>query len=273
MGAPFVNPSRRIDRVVLITPAYNEAASISELMDRAAAALSAMAENWSVIVVDDGSSDATASETERAIARHPRVRLVKHSVNKGLGPAIMTGMLAGLETAPAEGLMVAFMDADLTHPPETLPAMRAALEEGADIVIASRYQPGSETHGVSAFRLLLSWGARRVFQLAIGLKGVNDYTCGFRAFHAPILRAGVDRYGPDGLIRRRGFACTDELLVKLFLLNPVIREIPFVLRYDLKRGKSKIRLGVTIMETIRLVQWARREIRSGRKDGGSPPKA
>lgn len=261
--------ARRIDRAILVTPAYNEAERISELIARAEAALSAMTPDWEMVVVNDGSADATADLVREASARQPRVRLVNHEVNRGLGPAIMTGMLAALERPPDEGLLVAFMDADMTHPPETLPIMRKALEEGADIVIASRYQPGSEQHGVSAFRQFLSWGARHVFRLTIGLNGVRDYTCGFRAFHAPILRAGIQRFGSDGLIQRRGFACTDELLVKLSLLNPVILEIPFTLRYDLKRGKSKIRLGVTILETLRLIQWARKEIRTGRQ---SPPR-
>ena len=63
---------------------------------------------------------------------------------------------------------------------------------------------------------------------------------------------------------RRGFACTDELLLKLVLLGPVIREVPFTLRYDLKCGKSKIRLGITIAETLRLLKWARRELKQTR---------
>ncbi|MBI1785186.1 glycosyltransferase family 2 protein, partial [Candidatus Sumerlaeota bacterium] len=156
------------------------------------------------------------------------------------------------------------MDADLTHPPELIPEMRRVMESGADMVIASRFQPGSEVVGLSAFRHLMSWGARNLFSAALAISGVRDYTCGFRAFRLSLIARGFERYGPEGLILRRGFACTDELLIKLSLLNPVIKEIPFILRYDLKRGKSKIKLGVTIMETLRLVRWARAQLRARR---------
>jgi dolichol-phosphate mannosyltransferase len=254
-----------LPQTILVMPAYNEAASIDELLRRAATALSAEGLPWAIVVVDDGSRDETAEIVRLAAEGNNSILLVQHPRNLGLGPAIVTGLARALEVSSDPKTLVVCMDADLTHPPEIIPQMRKAAEEGADIVIASRFQPGSRQVGLSPFRRLLSWGARRVFRLALNIPGVRDYTCGFRAFRAPVLARGFERFGRDGLIRRRGFACTDELLIKLALLNPairpVIREVPFILRYDLKRGKSKIRIGVTIAETIRLIFWARRELR------------
>lgn len=255
-----------IRRVILALPAYNEAAVLEELLAQAEASLSGMGLEWNIIVVDDGSADETAAIAERASAREPRIQLARHGVNRGLGPAILTGLTKGLELAAApEATMLVCMDADLTHSPTVIPSMQDAMNAGADLVIASRYHPESRQEGLSAFRTLLSWGARRVFDLALGLEGVRDYTCGFRAIRASLVKSGMDRFGSEGLIQRRGFACTDELLVKLALLNPEIREVPFTLRYDLKQGKSKIKLGVTIAETLRLVAWARRELRAARR--------
>jgi dolichol-phosphate mannosyltransferase len=88
--------------------------------------------------------------------------------------------------------------------------------------------------------------------------GVRDYTCGYRAYRAELLRNGFERYG-EGLIERAGFACTDELLVHLATLARRIEEIPFVLRYDLKRGRSKLPLWQTMIATFRLLLHHRRE--------------
>lgn len=249
--------------LVLTMPAFNEAAAIGELLDQARDALKATGLEWAVVVVDDGSSDDTAAIVERAAAAEPRIRLERHPRNLGLGPAILTGLRAALRVRAGEDALVVCMDADLTHSPTVVPRMIEAADAGADLVIASRFQPGSEQVGVNAFRRLLSWGARRLFAATLALPGVRDYTCGFRAIRASLIEAGFERFG-DRLIERKGFACTDELLVKLAMLGPTIRETPFVLRYDWKRGKSKIKLWTTIVETLKLANWARAERR--RKD-------
>lgn len=259
------HPSPPIRQICLTLPAYNESAVIAPLLERAVAALSAMGVDWSVVVVDDGSVDETAKLVEEFIAAgHPQVRLVRHGKNRGLGPAIITGLLAALEGGSGPDRMVVGMDADLTHPPEVIPVMRAEMESGADLVIASRFQTGSRQVGVPFFRQVMSIGARLLFKYYLDLPGVRDYTCGFRAFRASLLAQGFERFGREGLITRSGFACTDELLVHLALLNPVIREAPFVLRYDLKAGRSKMNLKLTIVETLKLLRHHRRQLRQGR---------
>lgn len=254
-------PAAPITRIVLTLPAYNEAAVIGELLDQAAAELTRIGLEWNIIIVDDGSADDTAEIVERAAQTHPQIILVRHERNRGLGPALLTGYTRAVEIAPGPGTLIVSMDADLTHSPALIPAMREAADGGADLVIASRFQPESRQIGLSPFRHFLSWGARNTFRILLGIPGVLDYTCGFRAIRASLVQAGFDRFGAEGLITRRGFACTDELLLKLALLNPVIREVPFTLRYDLKQGASKINLGVTIAETFRLLFWARREMK------------
>ena len=250
-----------ITSICLALPAYNEEGSIAALIEAAKPVLTSLTPSWTIVVVDDGSRDATASIVEAASAADPRVKLVRHPQNRGLGPAIVTGLKAALTEGSGPGHLVVCMDADMTHPPDTIPSMKATAEAGADLVIASRYQPGSEQHGVPPFRLLLSVGARLLFWHYLSLPGVRDYTCGFRAFRASLLEAGFARFG-EGLITRAGFACTDELLVHLAMLKPVIREVPFILRYDRKQGPSKMNLGVTIGETIKLLREHRKLLRS-----------
>lgn len=256
-----------IHRLTLALPAYNEAASIGELLDRAVKALDQLGlEDWEVIVVDDGSSDDTANLVVEASTRDERIRLVKHPENRGLGGAIVTCLWSSLERGEEAGHLIVTMDADLTHPPESIREMIEGAEAGSDLVIASRFQPGSRQHGVPPFRMLMSVGARILFNLFLGIPGVRDYTCGFRGMRATLTKRAFDRYGKDSLITRSGFACTDELLVKLAAMDPSIGEIPFILRYDLKRGVSKINLGVTIMETLKLLASHRRELRQLRRE-------
>ena len=260
-----------IERIILTLPAFNEAQGIGELLSQAAATLQAEGVEWNIIVVDDGSADATAEIVQRAGQKYPSISLVRHEVNRGLGPAIMTGFSKALELSDSATTLVVGMDADLTHPPEVIPVMRRAADSGADLIIASRFQTGSIQVGVSAFRRFLSWGARTLFHHLLALPGVEDYTCGFRAIRASLIARGIERFSADGLITRRGFACTDEILIKLALLDPVIREVPFTLRYDLKRGRSKINLGVTLLETLRLLFWALRELARARSGAREDP--
>ncbi|OPZ05452.1 MAG: Undecaprenyl-phosphate mannosyltransferase [candidate division BRC1 bacterium ADurb.BinA292] len=257
-----------IRSICLTLPAYNEEAAIEPLLIRAEQALRPEPLEWSVIVVDDGSRDATAAIVERLAAARPWLRLVRHDRNRGLGPAILTGIQSALEGPWAADRLIVCMDADMTHPPETIPLMRARADAtGADVVIASRYQPGSRQHGVPLFRRTLSFGARLLFRHYLALPGVRDYTCGFRAMRASLLRRALARFGPEGLITRTGFACTDELLVHLAMVGARIEEVPFILRYDLKQGASKMNLGLTVRETLKLLRSHRTQLRAGR-DGG-----
>src|SRR6478672_10472642 len=90
----------------LILPAFNEAAGIAEAVAEADDALAQFAQNYEIIVVDDGSRDDTSAIVEHLIHTHPRVRLVRHPINRGYGAALRTGFEA------ARGDRIAFTDAD-----------------------------------------------------------------------------------------------------------------------------------------------------------------
>ena len=241
-------------RVILALPAYNEELAIGALLDAASATFKKLKHfDASVIVVDDGSSDRTAEVVRNYRADFP-VEVVAHESNLGLGPAILTALRSALERSDDPEDIIVNMDADNTHPPDTILDMLALLDGNVDVAIASRYRKGSRQVGVPLNRRFLSWGARWVFTFRLGLKGVRDYTCGFRAYRARTIRLAFDTYG-DRLITRAGFACTDEILVNLARLEPRprIAETPFVLRYDRKQGESKLELFKTIRETLKML--------------------
>lgn len=253
-----------LPRIIMALPAYNEEDCLPPLLEAYAKTFARLPKDrWRVIVVDDGSKDRTAEVTREAAERMP-VQLVMHEKNKGLGEAIKTGLRAALEHADDDDLIVC-MDADNTHPPSCIPKMyRKMLETGADVVIASRYRQGSKQVGVPFHRQMMSNGALLLFMIFLGIPGVRDYTCGFRAYRAGLIRRAFARWG-DRLITRQGFACTDELLVNLAQLDPVFAEVPFILRYDRKVGPSKIQLGKTIGETFRLLKHGRDQLRSHKR--------
>ncbi len=240
-----------MSKAFLTLPAYNEAECVGPLLDRASAVFKGQDWQAEVILVDDGSTDGTADAARAANCVAP-VMVVTHEQNMGLGHAIKTCLREALSRCDADDDIIVCMDSDDTHPPDVIPGMVEKIQGGADLVIASRYQPGSKQVGVPLFRLMLSFGARWLFHWKLGIKGVRDYTCGFRAYRASLIRQGLEKYG-DEIITREGFACTDELLVKLAHFKPVIAEVPFTLRYDQKHGKSKIQLIKTIRETLKML--------------------
>jgi dolichol-phosphate mannosyltransferase len=239
-------------KVILALPAYNEGGNLEPLIDEAAAVLGKAGIRLEMLVVNDGSSDNTRAVLESLAARHP-VRIITHEQNRGLGGAIKTLIAASLEMSRNADDIIVNMDADNTHDPSYILPMSAKIwNEGFDVVIASRFREGSREVGVPFHRRMISRAARVVFRLYLGLPDVRDYTCGYRAYRASVLRAAHERYG-DAIITRQGFACTDELLVRMSRITRKITEVPFVLRYDKKRGRSKMPFLRTVFETLRML--------------------
>ena len=144
------------------------------------------------------------------------------------------------------------MDADNTHPPEILGGMLAGIDAGHNLMIASRYRTGASVEGLSKFREFLSLGARLLFQCAFPIRGVRDYTCGYRLYSADVLKRAWARYG-DTLINEQGFACMADLLLKLSTMGLNCGEVPLLLQYGAKQGESKMRVGRTIATTLKLM--------------------
>jgi dolichol-phosphate mannosyltransferase len=238
--------------IVVLLPAYNEEPAIGPLLDRIEAMLDGS--DYRVVLVDDGSTDGTVAEASQRVDRMP-LTIVQREQNGGLGAALATG-IAHVRERYREGVLVT-LDADNTQDPALIPAMVAEIERGADLVIASRFIAGGSAVGVPFHRRILSGGASLLFGLAIGARGVRDYTCGFRCYRLSLVDRLADRFHP--LIRARGFAVMTELLAKAVAAGARCMEVPLTLRYDLKPGRSKLRLIPTLVEYARVLLLARLE--------------
>ena len=120
----------------IVVPTYREAENLPELLDRLGR-VRAGGIDLEVLIMDDNSRDGSG-EAVAALAL-PWVRFVVRTENRGLSPAVIDGFKL------AAGDTILVMDADLSHPPEKIPDMLAALDRGADFVIGSRYVPGAST--------------------------------------------------------------------------------------------------------------------------------
>ena len=236
--------------IVITLPAYNEAATIEPLLVSIRQAMLENAIDYRIVVVNDGSEDRTAEVVESMSGTIP-LQLITHSENLGLGEAIRTGLLAALEGADPQDIIVT-MDSDNTHTPGLIARMVRGIREGNDVVIASRYRQGANIRGVPRYRRFLSFGARVAFGLIFPTPNVRDFTCGFRAYRADILSRAFSLYG-DQFVAQSGFSCMVDILLKLRKMGAIMSEVPLILRYDQKFGASKMMVIRTVWETLRLI--------------------
>ncbi|MEM3433843.1 MAG: glycosyltransferase family 2 protein [Candidatus Methanomethyliaceae archaeon] len=179
----------------ILLPSYNEGARLEKTVERI---WQSLPEDKKIVVVDDGS---TLPPVNIDI---DGVEVIKHGVNMGLAMALLTGFRRIVATAKDEDLLVT-MDADNTMDPEVITDMVTAVDEGAKLVIASRYVRGARVQGVPPWRKLLSRIASWVAGKIIAVPGVKDYSSGFRAYRVDALRAALEVWGADFLSSSRGF--------------------------------------------------------------------
>jgi dolichol-phosphate mannosyltransferase len=181
-----------------------------------------------IIFVDDGSTDGTRDKIRTLTTGH-RVRLIERDgAERGLAGAI----IAGANASTADVFVV--MDADLSHPPEKIPALlQPILANEADLVIGSRYIPGGATPGWPVWRRLLS---RVASALAYPLTGAHDSMGGFFAIRRECLLGFAKQAA--------GFKIVFETVVR-GRKSLRVREVPIVFR-DRVRGMSKMSLAQAV---------------------------
>ena len=224
-------------RKYMLLPAFNEERALPLLLN--AIQKSFAGSDFKVIVIDDGSTDKT-SEVVRDFKDKIPVHLIHHEVNQGLGEALKTGLKYVNQVAAGEDIVIT-MDADNSQDPSFALKLTDEIEKGCDIVIASRYCPSGKQIGVNPMRRILSRAVNALLRILFPIKGIRDYTSGYRAYRLTVVRQGFENFG-DRFIQRKGFACMPEILIKLSALGAKVAELPLILRYDLKKSKSKLRL-------------------------------
>lgn len=248
--------------IFVALPAYNEGDGVATLLrDISCTAREFLPGlDFTVVVVDDGSTDNTAASARAAFAEleadtDSRVSylLISHPHNKGLAEAVKTGLFYCVDKVGPRDVILT-MDSDNSHTPGLMPHMVRRIYEGNDVVIASRFQPGARVIGLSLFRQVLSAGASVLLRTLFPIPGVRDYTCGYRAYRGELIRK-VLKENPH-FISETGFTVMVDLLLKLRKQKGVVlmTEVPLLLRYDQKLSTSKMNVGRTVRQTLSLVR-------------------
>jgi dolichol-phosphate mannosyltransferase len=217
-------PAASAPLLSIVIPTYQEAENLPVLVPQIAAVLERADIRAEILVVDDDSPDDTPAVCERLAADAP-LRLIVRKGERGLSSAVIRGF------QEARGDVLLCMDADLSHPPETIPSLLSAVaEDGADFVIGSRYVPGASTDE--------DWGAYRWLNskvatlLARPLSSARDPMAGFFALRRDTFRSAAQ-------LNPVGYKIGLELIVKCGCRD--IREVPIHFR-DRLHGKSKLGL-------------------------------
>jgi dolichol-phosphate mannosyltransferase len=235
-----------LDKLVVI-PTYNEKENIGAILQK----VFSLADDFHVLVVDDGSPDGTAAivrELRSAFAG--RLFIEERAGKLGLG----TAYIFGFHWALARNYEFIFeMDADFSHNPDDLPRLLRACKEGADVAIGSRYTQGGKIRNWPANRIFISFGAS-VYTRMITWMPVKDCTAGFVCYKKEVL----ERIPLDD-VRFIGYAFQIEMKYRAWKLGFKLKEVPITF-VDRKEGISKMSKGI-VKEAIFGVWKMRRFIR------------
>ena len=227
----------------VILPAYNESARIAGTLDKLLA--HAAQRGWSVevIVVNDGSSDDTAAIVREYASKHAVLRLLENPGNRGKGYSVRNGMLH------ARGDILLFSDADLSSPIEEADKLFAAIAQGADIAIGSRWMDRSlQIRRQPLHRRIFG----RIFNLALriilGLQ-YQDTQCGFKAF----TRRSAQAVFPLQKIERWGFDPELLYLARKFGFN--VSEVPVAWSHREGTRIHPLRDGIRMFGELLRVRW------------------
>ncbi len=233
-----------MSKIIILLPAYNEEHALDTLLSKISDHMDSHGRAYHVVVCNDGSRDRTREILDRW-ASSPTVDAIHHRINRGLGETARDLFEHAAEIAGDDDVIVR-MDCDDTHGPEFIIALADKVDDHHDVVIASRFEPGGGQEGVTPYRAFISRSANLFMKVFFPIKGLKEYSCGFRAYRAATIKRAIATYGNNFIqLKGLGFTCTLEKLVKLKLLGARFGEVPFVLRYDRKIGPSKMVSSIT----------------------------
>jgi len=231
----------------VVLPTYNEAENLAGIAEAILTALPGAR----LLVVDDSSPDGTGELADGLAAEDPLVQVKHRSAKEGLGKAYMDGIAVALEGGASHVIQ---MDADWSHSPDYLPAMMAALEGGADLVIGSRYARGGGVRDWGILRRIVSRGGSMFARLVLRLQP-NDLTGGFKAWRRAALEAiDWDRVHSGGYV----FQIETTYLATRAGAN--VTEVPIVFK-DREVGTSKMSKSIIIEALVVVLQLRWEELR------------
>ena len=227
----------------IVIPAFNESARIPATLQSVVSCIRERAWRAEVIVVNDGSSDSTAELVRAFIRNAPEVRLVENPGNRGKGYSVRSGMLQ------AQGEVVLFTDSDLSAPIEEAERLFAAIAQGADIAIGSRWlESGRQTHRQPLYRQFFGRCFNALTRAVMGLR-FADTQCGIKAF----TRAAAQTVFQLQTIERWGF--DPEILFIALKRGLRVVEVPVSWAHDDRSRISYLRDGLKMLEEIAIIRW------------------
>lgn len=226
----------------IVIPCYNEVENVPKLQEEFLPVALGLAETCSVevVFVDDGCTDGTWEALHETFGADGQTdahstgiafRFERHTVNRGLGAAIRTGLAA------AQGEKIVTTDSDGTYKFSEIPGLLSRLAGDVDIVTASPYHPSGGVAGVPAYRLFFSRGCSAIYRLLADWR-VYTYTCLFRAYRREVVQ--------NVTFESDGFLAGTELMVKGMLMGYRVAEHPAVL-YRRAYGESKAKIKRTVL--------------------------
>jgi dolichol-phosphate mannosyltransferase len=221
-------------KIVLITPTYDEAGNIEELIRRVEEVFHRLtAYHLTILVVDDSSPDGTGKIVERLKKKFTNLFLIENPRKVGLGGAYLEGMKWAFDQQKADAVFQ--IDADLSHDISKIPLMLDKLDQGYDLVLGSRYIPGGgipEDWGI--LRRFLSIAGNLTAMILMMNFTIHDWTGGFR-----LTRRWVYERYKNKVQEYRNYTFQISTLYWAVRSGAKVAEVPFVF-VDRWRGKSKM---------------------------------
>jgi dolichyl-phosphate beta-glucosyltransferase len=229
--------------ISIVIPAYNESARLGRSLDRVLDFVRQQGWDAEVIVVDDGSRDATADLVREYGRTNSIVRLLQNPGNRGKGYSVRSGMLS------ARGSIVLFTDADLSSPIEEAPKLLEALKAGADVAIGSRWLRSElQTQRQSMARQVLGRVYNVLLRALLGLQ-FKDTQCGFKAFRRSAAKALFP------LQKIEGWGFDPEILFLAGRMGFEVAEVPVVWAHDEGTRISPIADGSKMVLEMARIRW------------------
>ncbi len=243
-------PAAAYDDTWVVLPTYNEAENLPGI----ASAILERLPGATLLVVDDASPDGTGALADTMAAENPHVRVLHRPGKQGLGRAYIDGFRVALDGGAGR---IVQMDADWSHDPASLPALVAPLQNGASLVIGSRYVRGGGTVDWGLGRRVISRGGSTFARLVLGLPA-HDLTGGFKAWRRETL-ASI----PWERVHAGGYVFQIEMTHLAHRAGARVVEIPIVFR-DRRAGTSKMSRRI-VVEALLVVVTLRWEALRGRR--------
>ena len=227
----------------IIIPAYNEGKRIPATLRSVVDCIRARSWDAEVVVVNDGSQDDTAAVVREIAESAPEIRLLENPKNCGKGYSVRHGILHAL------GDIVMFTDADLSSPIEEAEGLFAAIAEGADMAIGSRWLATSrQTHRQPLYRQFFGRCFNLLTRMVMNLP-FADTQCGFKAF----TRSAAQTVFQLQTIERWGF--DPEILFIALKRGYQIKEVPVSWAHDARTRISYLRDGMQMLKELAIVRW------------------